>query len=292
MWKSKKHKALRPRRANSHKGDYGRVLIVAGSEGMTGAAVLASRGAMRSGAGLTYLAVPKNLVNFVDSLTPEVITLPFNKIKTLKPDVAAIGPGLGVNRNTKKLLQFLIPSSFGPSRSTESSRRSLRTRSQSLVIDADALNVLAEDKNLRKKLKAQAQAKVILTPHPGEMARLIKMTTGYVQKNRLKVAKQLAAELGVIVVLKGHATVVADAHGRVYINKTGNPGMASGGVGDVLTGMIASFAAQGLSAWQAATVGVQVHGLAGDLAAKESGQPGLIASDLVEKIPYAIQKSY
>ncbi|MBU1027071.1 MAG: NAD(P)H-hydrate dehydratase [Candidatus Margulisbacteria bacterium] len=270
MWKSKKHKLLVPRRANSHKGDYGRVLIVAGSEGMTGAAVLASRGAMRSGAGLTYLAVPKNLVNFVDSLTPEVITLPFNKIKTVNPDVVAIGPGLGVNRNTKKILSSLI------------------SDISSLIIDADALNVLANNFNLLKKSKSE----IILTPHPGEMSRLIKMPTAFVQKNRTKVAKDLAAKLGVIVVLKGHATVVADAAGRVYINKTGNPGMASGGVGDVLTGMIAAFKAQGLTAWQAATVGVQVHGLAGDLAAKESGQPGLIASDLVEKIPYAIQKNY
>ncbi len=257
------------RKADTHKGDYGRVLVVAGSRGMTGAAVLASRGALRSGAGLVYLAVPKELVNFVDTMTAEVITLPFEEIKRVKPDVVAIGPGLGRNINLiNKLLHSFVICNL------------------SLVIDADAINAISNKPEILK----DASANLILTPHPGEMARLIGKSVEYVQKNRVAVAKAAAKKFGCIVVLKGHKTVVADAREKVYVNRTGNPGMATGGVGDVLTGMIASFAAQGLSKWDAAVAGVYVHGLAGDLAAKEKGEYGMIASDLLEKIPYAIQK--
>lgn len=235
---------------------------------MTGAAVLASRGSLRAGSGLTYLAVPQNLVNFVDSMTPEVITLPFEKINSIKADAIAIGPGLGATERTRKLIVSLVP------------------RPTSLVIDADGLNSISKDPKIIKR----AKAKIIITPHPGEMSRLIKKSVAYIQKNRVSVAKAAAQELKCIVVLKGYKTVVADSSGNVFINPTGNPGMASGGVGDVLTGMIASFAAQGLAPWDAALAGVYLHGLAGDLAAKEKGEYGMIASDLVEKIPYAIQK--
>ncbi|MEE8638020.1 MAG: NAD(P)H-hydrate dehydratase [Candidatus Margulisiibacteriota bacterium] len=263
-------KLLPRRKPATHKGDYGRVLIVAGSPGMTGAAVLAARGALRSGAGLTYLAVPRNLVNFVDSMTPEVITLPFEKIKNIKADAIAIGPGLGVTEQTKKLLSSLV------------------LRPTPLVIDADALNVISKDLNILKK--AKAKAKVIITPHPGEMSRLIKRSVEYVQKNRVSVAKEVAQRLRCMVVLKGYKTVMAHPSGRSFTNPTGNPGMASGGVGDVLTGMLAGFLAQGIAAWEASVLAVYLHGLAGDLAAKEKNQHGVIASDLVEKIPYAIRK--
>ena len=246
-------------------------MIVAGSAGMTGAAVLASRGALRSGAGLTYLAVPKDLVNFVDLMTPEVITLPFDNIKNVKADVIAIGPGLGAAHQTKKLVASIIP------------------HSSSLILDADALNVLASDLSLLKKTKAETE--IIITPHPGELSRLIKKDIEYIQKNRLSVAKETAKRFNCVTVLKGHKTVVAEPSGMVFINETGNPGMATGGAGDVLTGMIAAFKAQGMSAWRAAVTGVSIHGLAGDLAAKEKGEYGIIASDLVEKIPYAIQKN-
>lgn len=268
MSKNKFSKLLLRRRAASHKGDYGRVLIVAGSSGMTGAAVLASRGSLRSGAGLTYLAVPKTLVNFVDSQTPEVITLPFEKIKVVKADAVAIGPGLGATLSTRKLISSLLP------------------HPTPLVIDADALNVIAKDLVMLKK----AQAQVIITPHPGEMSRLIRKSIGYVQKNRSSVAKEAAKRFGCIVVLKGHKTVIAGPSGKVFVNPTGNPGMASGGVGDVLTGMIAGFIGQGVKAWDAAVLAVYLHGLAGDLAAKEKGENGIIALDLVEKIPYAIRQ--
>lgn len=236
---------------------------------MTGAAVLASRGALRSGAGLTYLAVPKDLVNFVDSMTPEVITLPFENIGKVRADAVAIGPGLGISARTRKL----IISSRVP-----------------LVIDADGLNVIAKDVSLLKK--AQAQAQVVITPHPGEMSRLIKKSVEYIQKNRVSVAKDAAKRFGCIVVLKGYKTVVADPSGNTFINPTGNPGMASGGVGDVLTGMIAGFIAQRIKPRDAAVLAVYLHGLAGDLAAKEKGEYGMIASDLAEKIPHAIQKLY
>lgn len=257
------------RKSATHKGDYGRVLIAAGSKGMTGAAVLASRGAHRTGVGLTYLAVPKPILDYVDAMTPEIITLPFADISKIKADAYAIGPGLGVSSGTKQLVSKLA------------------AYDKPLVIDADALNVIAKAPGLIKKAKAD----IIMTPHPGEMARLIKKSTIYVQANRLKVAWEAAKKFKCVMVLKGSRTVVADAHGKTFINNTGNPGMASAGVGDILTGMIAGLAAQGLSAWDAAVVGVYLHGLAGDLADKDKGEYGMIASDVVEKIPYAIQRS-
>jgi len=270
MLKSKLSKLLSRRRPASHKGDYGRVLVVAGSVGMTGAAVLASRGALRCGAGLTYLAVPRELVSIVDSMTPEVITLPFEKIRDIKADVVALGPGLGAAPRTRKLTSSLL------------------SHPTPLVIDADGLNVIAKHPELLGKGKAED--KVILTPHPGEMSRLLNESVERIQKDRVAAAKKAAKKFGCIVVLKGHGTVVADPGEKIFINTTGNPGMASGGVGDVLTGMIAAFVAQGTAFFDAAVFAVHLHGLAGDLAAKELGEYGMIASDLVEKIPYAIQR--
>jgi NAD(P)H-hydrate epimerase len=286
MLRNRISKLLAKRKPATHKGNYGRVLIVAGSSGMTGAAVLASRGALRSGAGLTYLAVPKNLVNFVDSMTPEVITLPFASIKKVKANAVAIGPGLGTTKQTRKLIISSIIHRLPRARSDSDESRG----PSSLVIDADGINVIAKDLGLLKK--AQAQAEVIITPHPGEMSRLITKSVEYIQKNRVSVAKDAAKRFGCIVVLKGYKTVVANPSGRTFINPTGNPGMASGGVGDVLTGMIAGFAAQQVAPWDATVLAVYLHGLAGDLAAEEKGEHAMIASDLVGKIPYAIQKLY
>ena len=267
--RNKISRSLPRRKLESHKGDYGRVLIIAGSAGMTGAAVLASRGALRSGAGLTYLAVPKELVNIIDAQTPEVITIPVERYKTVKPNIIAVGPGLGTSNKVKKIL------------------RSLLSRKISLVIDADAINIIAKRPNALKKSKAS----IIITPHPGEMARLLRKKIKDIQKNREALALETAKKYNCVVVLKGNKTVIADPKGNSIINPTGNPGMASGGVGDVLTGMIAGFIGQGMPLFDAAVAGVFIHGLAGDLAAKEKGRLGMIASDLVEKIPYAIQKS-
>ena len=259
---------LPKRKADTHKGDYGKVLIVAGSPGMTGAAVLASRGALRSGAGLVYLSVPKELVNFVDTITPEVITLSFDQIKDIKPDAVAIGPGLGTSDRARNALSSVV------------------SRPSSVIIDADAINILAKNPNLLEKSKAN----LILTPHPGEMGRLIGKSVQYVQANRIKVAKDAAKKFNCIVVLKGNKTVVASPSGKNYVNSTGNPGMAKGGMGDVLTGMIAGLSGQGISPWDAAVAGVYLHGLAGDLAAKEKGEYSMTASDLIDKVPNAIQQ--
>jgi ADP-dependent NAD(P)H-hydrate dehydratase / NAD(P)H-hydrate epimerase len=267
--RNKIRKSLPKRKRDSNKGDFGRVLIVGGSSGMTGAAVLASRGALRSGAGLTYIAVPKELVNVVDSQTPEVITLPFEKIKSIKANVVAVGPGLGIGSQAKKIITSLITHS------------SLLTP---LVLDADALNILAKNPNLLKKAKAE----VVITPHPGEMARLLKMKIKDIQKDRKAAAIKAAKKFKCIVVLKGYKTVIANRFGKTVINPTGNDGMASGGVGDVLTGIIAGLIGQGMNLFDAAVAGVYIHGAAGDLAAKDKGRRSMIASDLVEKIPYAL----
>ncbi len=190
----------------------------------------------------------------------------------------AIGPGLGVSTRTRNLILSLVhrlprAKSRGPS---------------SLVIDADGLSVLAKDLSLLKK--AKHRDRIIFTPHPGEMSRLMTMSIEHIQKNRLSVAKEAAKRFGCVVVLKGNGTVVAEKGGRTFINPTGNPGMATAGVGDVLTGLIAGFCAQAMAPFEASVLGVYIHGLAGDLAAKEKGEYSMIASDLVEKIGNAVQK--
>ncbi len=258
------------RKPDSHKGNYGKALLVAGSPGMIGAAILASRGALRSGAGLTFLALPKELANFVNPVTPEVITIPFEQIDDVKADAIGFGPGLGNNRQTKEMLSHLL------------------SKKIDLIIDADGLNAL----NIKPEVLKKARAKVVITPHPGEMSRLLKRPIEAIQKNRPSVAKEAAKKFNCIVVLKGHKTVIANPAGNEYVNLTGNPGMASGGVGDVLTGLITGLAAQGIPLWDAAVAGVYLHGLAGDLAAKEKGEYGMTAGDLIDKIPYAIQKSH
>jgi len=274
MWKNRFNLSLPKRDREAHKGSFGRLLIVAGSSGMTGAAILASRAAMRSGVGLTYLAVPQKLVDLVDLATPEVIPLSLEKIKTIKSNSLVIGPGLGVTSNTQQLLFQLLTTNY--------------LQLSTILLDADALNIIAKRIGLLKQ--AEAKAKVIITPHPGEMARLMKKKVEYVESNRRKVAKEFARDHNCVVVLKGHRTLVVDPCGDVYENKTGNPGMASAGVGDVLSGIIGALCAQGVSSFDAAMIGVYTHGQAGDMAAKEKGEYGLIASDIVEKIPDALRK--
>ncbi len=255
------------RRADSHKGDYGKVYILAGSAGMLGAAALCSRGALRVGAGLVYLLIPDGCRDCLNLATPEVI-VPRDDRPAAAAQAVAIGPGLGEFRGRAKgLLLKLQQNKFsGP-----------------VILDADGLNAFSGLKELGK-----LKLNLVLTPHPGELARLLGLTSQAVQRDRKKVAAETARALNCVVVLKGHRTVVADGRGEVYINNTGNPGMATAGAGDVLTGMIAGLAAQGAAAFDAAAAGVYLHGLAGDLAAREVGEYGLIASDLVERIPKAI----
>jgi NAD(P)H-hydrate epimerase len=278
------------RKLNSHKGDFGHIFVLAGSARFSGAAVLCSAAAMRSGAGLVTLGIPKSLNPAIVKIKPkEVMTLllPETNEGTLSSagykkakdfikgaDVVVVGPGLTQNKSTQSLVRKVISDIDKP-----------------LIVDADGLNALAGHlKVLRENKKARKRA-TILTPHPGEMARLLGISVKEAQRRKKAVAQKLANDYKVTVVLKGHNTVVADFKNNFYINKTGNPGMATAGSGDVLTGIIAAFLGQGLNAFNAAKYAVYLHGLAGDLAAKEKTQISLIASDIIAKIPEAIKKS-
>jgi NAD(P)H-hydrate epimerase len=279
---------LLQRPSDSHKRNYGHILILAGSRGLTGAAVLCSQAAMRSGAGLVTLGIPSSLNNIMEINLIEVMTLPLaetsegslslragSKIKKIikKIDILVIGPGLSLNKSTQALVRGLIFSSEKP-----------------IVVDADGLNALVGHLDDLKCQTKRLKSVRILTPHPGELSRLINRRTEIIQKNRKKFAVDFAKKNNSIVVLKGYRTVVASPD-YVYINKTGNAGMATAGSGDVLTGIIASFLAQGLEASQAAKFAVYIHGLAGDLAVRKFGKLGLTASDIIDYIPKAIKSS-
>ena len=272
---------LLKRKAKTHKGDYGHLLVIGGSPGLTGAAALCSLSALRAGAGLVTLGIPESLNAILEVKLTEVMTkpLPETKEKTLSPEALpqvlefskkidgfAIGPGLSTQRETADFLLSLLPRVDKPT-----------------ILDADGINILAREITVLKKVKSA----LVLSPHPGEMARLLKKDISEVQKNREKIARDFAGEYGVVLVLKGYKTVVADQKGNVYINETGNPGMATAGSGDVLTGIIGAFLAQGLESFSAAKFAVYLHGLAGDLATQEKGEASLIASDILEKLPEA-----
>jgi len=259
------------------------VLIIAGSTGMTGAAALAAASCLRSGAGLVTLGIPESLNPILEAKLTSAMTHPFADtgrgtfayeakdaiLKLAKAfDIIAIGPGLGREEKTICLVLELLAEFDKP-----------------LVIDADALYAIAQDITVLAKIKNEA----ILSPHPGEMSRLTGKDTAQIQKERLEAAVGFARKHKVILVLKGYETVVTDG-AKYYINPTGNPGMASAGSGDVLTGAIAAFLAQGLSAFDAAELGVYIHGLAGDLAAEEKGQISLIAEDILDKLPQATMR--
>ena len=277
-----------PRPSASHKGTYGRVFIVAGSTGMTGAAALASEAALRAGAGLVTLAIPKHLNPILEGLLPEVMTLPLPETNTgslaasatstilefveRTKSVLAIGPGLSQNPETVTLVHQLI-------RENQEQKLSLR-----MVIDADGLNALAQSREALSFLNEDA----ILTPHPGEMARLTNTPISKLETDRISTAQQFANEHGVTLVFKGAPTVTGTPNGDVWINATGNPGMSTGGMGDLLTGIIAGLMAQGTSTEKAAALGVYLHGLAGDIASQRLGAHGLIASDVLKTVPEAI----
>lgn len=270
------------RKADSCKNDFGQVFILAGSAAMLGAAALTAKSALRSGAGLVSVGVAKSLNGALQKkVANETMTKPlaetkegtislnsFSAIKRFleKTDVLAVGPGLSQNKSTQRLI-----------------RRLIKLKNPAMVIDADGLNALVG--HLDKFLGIK-----ILTPHPGEMARLLNTASSVIQKQRKDIAKNFAKKYNCIVVLKGRKTVVADKTGKIYINKTGNPGMATAGAGDVLTGIIAGFLAQGITPFEAAKYGVYLHGLAGDLAARTKTQLGMIASDIIEKIAEAIKQ--
>jgi hydroxyethylthiazole kinase-like uncharacterized protein yjeF len=266
--------ALPPRRADSHKGTYGHVVVVAGSRGKSGAAALVARAALRAGAGLVSVATRSELVDAVLAHAPEIMGVPLEAsgplgLADLEPLVAAaegkdalvIGPGIPRGPETGRLIGELL------------ARVEIPT-----VLDADALNAVADDLSVLRKAKGP----VVLTPHPGEMARLMGSSTKEVQAHRVDVAKRLATTLQATVVLKGSRTLVAGANGQLFVNPTGNPGMATGGSGDVLSGICGAFLAQGLQMPDAIWASVYAHGLAGDLAALERGKVGLIAGDIIK----------
>jgi len=272
---------LKPRKPDAHKGDFGRVCIIGGCIGMSGAAALAGRAALRAGAGLVRVAIPKSILPIVASIEPSYTTIPLDEdsngrisakaINTIleavgENDCLAFGPGIGASSAIRSILETLIE------------QKELR-----LLIDADGLNNLSAIKDWPDKLKAN----LVLTPHPGEMKRLwAGLFREPLPTERQKQAGKLANHTKTIVVLKGAGTVVTDGQ-KVYINKTGNPGMATAGAGDCLTGVITALMGQGLSNFDAAVLGVYIHGLAGDIAAEKTGQTSLIATDIIESLPKA-----
>jgi NAD(P)H-hydrate epimerase len=271
---------VQPRASDAHKGDFGHVLIVAGSLGKTGAAHLAAMGALRSGAGLVTVACPRSVVPIVAALGAEYMTEPLaeenghvapaalERILELPADVIAVGPGLGAGEGTRCVVRGLIERSGVP-----------------LVLDADALNAFAGE---AQALRGREGLDIVVTPHPGEMARLAGTATDDVQKDRIGIAREFAVGHHLYVVLKGHRTLVASPEGKVGVNLTGNPGMATGGTGDVLTGMIAAWLAQLLDAESAARLAVYLHGHAGDLSDADEGEHAMTAGDIVAHLGDAL----
>jgi NAD(P)H-hydrate epimerase len=272
---------IEPRSQDSHKGDYGHVLVVAGSRGKTGAAALSATAALRSGAGLVTVATPESAAAAVAGYGMEFMTAPMaetgdgtiafeslDRVLESDVDVIAIGPGLGRSESTTAFVQGVVERAGVP-----------------LVIDADALNAFAGDAD---GLVGRDGIDIIITPHPGEMARLVGVSVDEVQRHRLDIARDFAATHRLTVVLKGHRTIIATPDGKVFINLTGNAGMATGGTGDVLTGMVAAWLGQFLDAEAAAKLAVYLHGLAGDLAEADEGEVGMIAGDLVDRLGDAV----
>lgn len=276
---------LPPRPAEGHKGTFGRVLVIAGSVGMTGAAALTGRAALRAGAGLVRVATAKSALPIVASIEPSYTTLPLAEdtagriaskaVNTIlnaaqENDVVAVGPGIGQSAGLRSVVEALLQ------------QDGLR-----LVIDGDGLNNLSRLTGWPGKCKAN----VILTPHPGEMKRLVfGLFREQSQASRQEIAVRVAQSTKTVVALKGAGTVVTDGR-SVYTNTTGNPGMGTAGAGDVLTGVIAALIGQGMSDFDATALAVYLHGLAGDIAADRLGQISVMATDLIDALPNAFQKS-
>lgn len=280
---------LAARPVDSHKGTFGKVLIIGGSAGLSGAPSMTGLAALRSGAGLVRVATPASVLPIVAALNPcyTTLALPEDADGQMAPqsaavlareldgyDAAAFGPGAGTGAGVRDTLLSL-----------------LAMQGLKLVIDADGLNVLAQSGGAGGWVDKK-KAECVLTPHPGEMKRLWKSVfRDPMPEDRQECAAQFAAKTGTVVVLKGAGTAVTDGQ-QVYVNETGNPGMATGGTGDILTGMIVALVGQGLSLFDAAVLGVHVHGVAGDAAAKIHGQVGMIATDLLDRLgPAFIQVS-
>jgi len=273
------------RKADANKGSFGHALIVAGSVGKSGAAVLGGRAALRAGAGLVTVATPADVLPVVAAGMPEMMTEPLLSTEegtaslrnlddrfgraTRDKSVLAIGPGLSTHQETQQFVRALLEKLSLP-----------------VILDADGLNAFAGRADELRKPKPTLLA---VTPHPGEMARLMGITSRDVQARRLEIALEAAGRWQAFVILKGFHTILATPDGRAYVNTTGNAGMATGGTGDVLTGMLAGLTAEfGTEKWERVLgLGVYLHGLAGDVAAERVGQTPLVASDLIEALPEA-----
>lgn len=276
---------LSRRKNDAHKNQFGHVLVLAGSARMLGAAALCGLSAMRTGAGLVTAGVAKSLNSTLQAKVSNVImTLPlqetsgqaiafaaYSSVKKTFPKYqsVALGPGMGQEAGTKKFVLKMIAECPLP-----------------MVVDADALNILSSDLTRL----GRAQGLRVLTPHPGEMARLTGLSSDQIAKDRAKAARDFSVKYRCVLLLKGHRTVVTSPLGNIYINQTGNSGMATAGSGDVLTGMIAALLAQGVEPFQSAKTACYLHGLAGDEAARQTGKVSLTAADIIESIPRAIQK--
>jgi hydroxyethylthiazole kinase-like uncharacterized protein yjeF len=282
--KEKIKSLLSLRKNDTHKGSYGKVCMIAGSLGMSGAAILACKSALRSGAGLLKIAIPQSINYILESVAVEAITVPLAESKkgAIESDsikkiieliksssVTAIGPGSGQSEAFKEILTTVLKHSAKP-----------------IVLDADALNVLAKNMELFDLLSVPA----VMSPHVAEMSRLTGKNIEYINNNRIDVALEFAQKRNITVVLKGARTVVAGPRGEIFINQTGNPGMSTAGSGDVLTGVITGLIAQGIEPTQAAIAGVYIHGYAGDMAAERLGEYGLLAGDVLDEVPLAIKK--
>ena len=279
---------VKPRADNSHKGMYGHPMVIAGSRGKAGAALLASRGALRTGAGLVTTAIPNCVADLVAAGQAELMTEAIadrdghfdgraaaealsSLIKPMSSIV--IGPGIGVSDGTRELISWIISEAVLPDRP--------------LLIDADGLNLLAE---LGPEKLKSAKGPVVLTPHPGEMSRLLGLSTKEINADRISAAKKLVASTGAVVLLKGSRSVIAGPAGEVYINSTGNPGMSTPGMGDALSGITGALLAQKIAPLKALAFGVFIHGYAADLVAQKYGHVGYIVGDLIDELPRAIEE--
>ncbi|MGB2690989.1 MAG: NAD(P)H-hydrate dehydratase [Thermodesulfobacteriota bacterium] len=274
---------LGPRYEDTHKGTYGHLFILAGSPGKSGAAALVALGAQRTGTGLVTLGIPKSLNPIMEQKTTEAMTepLPETNLETFGPEsleralkiagekktAIAIGPGISTTNETREFLYEIIRNSDLP-----------------MLIDADAITLVSDNPQILN----EAKAPIVLTPHPGEMSKLAKISTEEVQADRINVAIDFSTKFNVYLVLKGARTLISTPEGEIFINTTGNPGMSSGGMGDVLSGIIGGLLAQRIDPVDACKLGVFVHGLAGDLVAEQNGEAGIIASDVANSLPNAI----
>jgi len=273
--------ALPKRSRESHKGDYGHLFILGGSPGLTGAVCMAGRAAMRSGCGLVTVGVPASLNGIIEEKLTETMSKPLAETPdhTIAPaagreivpfleakaDAVVLGPGISLQKETFRFIREILPVIRKP-----------------LVLDADALKAVGGMSSLVKSIKGP----VIFTPHPGEMAALSGKTTEEIRRDREGTARACAKTYAAVVILKGDRSLVTDGS-RLYENLTGNPGMATAGMGDVLAGILGAFLARGMSAFEAAILGVYLHGLAGDFAAQDVGEESLTAGDVIETLPEA-----